>query len=211
MNIFVDGSTVNNGKQDAIGGFSVYIPSLNINLSYSLKSSNTMIVTNQIAELIACIIGIETALKHKESKDKTLYVYTDSKYVINCATVWNMKWIKNGWRTTKNKNIENLWLIYKLINLVNNNLVIFKHINSHQPEPTVSKNTEEYIAWEGNRIVDEYARNATKSVLMAETNIKVMNWNTLIKYLYNEVKDNNNIPIKLKEFYDNKKNEIINI
>jgi ribonuclease HI len=127
MKIFTDGSTINNGKKNAIGGIGIYIPKQGEieewSLSYSLISAQdcSIKVTNQISELIAIILGIEKAIKL--TKD-TIYVYTDSKYSIECATTWSKSWIKNNWKKSTGKVIENLWLIYRLVQLTQKHPII---------------------------------------------------------------------------------------
>ena len=106
MKIFTDGSTINNGKKNAIGGVGIYIPKQGDieewSISYSLLSAEqySIKVTNQISELIAIILAIEKA---KDLTKDTIYVYTDSKYAIDCATTWSKIWIKNNWKKSTGK------------------------------------------------------------------------------------------------------------
>ena len=82
MIIFTDGSTINNGKKNAFGGIGVYVPNQDnfseSTISYSLKSTDKIKVTNQISELIAAIIGIEEAIKLANTSTDTIYIYTDN-------------------------------------------------------------------------------------------------------------------------------------
>ena len=62
--------------------------------------------TNNRMELTAAIRGLE-ALK----KPSVVTLYTDSRYVMDGATVWMKRWKLNGWRTADKKAVKNddLW------------------------------------------------------------------------------------------------------
>ena len=63
--------------------------------------------TNNRMELLAPIV----ALEHVAKQHGTIIIYSDSKYVINGATVWINKWKKNGWRNKRRGAVANrdLW------------------------------------------------------------------------------------------------------
>lgn len=207
MIIFTDGSTFNNGKKNAIGGIGVYIPQQKSNdeykLSYSLLSTDYIKVTNQVAELIAIILGIEHALTITK---ETIYVYTDSKYCIDCATTWSKAWINNNWKKSNGKIVENLWLIYRLVQLTKKNPIIFKHINAHTDEPS-NKSSEEYNLWFGNNTVDNLAQNASQDIIQLNENAKILRWDTFSAFLINgmktDIKCKLNIPFidEISEFH----------
>ena len=185
MKIFTDGSTINNGKKNAIGGIGIYIPKQGEieewSISYSLLSANqySIKVTNQISELIAIILAIEKA---KDLTKDTIYVYTDSKYAIDCATTWSKLWIKNNWKKSNGKVIENLWLIYRLVQLTHKYPVIFKHIKAHTDEP-VNTNDENYELWLGNDKVDKLAQSASKNIVELNPTTRILKWTTLASLL----------------------------
>ena len=185
MIIFTDGSTFNNGKKNAIGGIGIYIPKLDnqdeCKISYSLLSFKQLKVTNQISELIATIIAIEKAISITHD---TIYIYTDSKYVIDCATTWSKSWINNKWKKSNGKIIDNLWLIYRLIQLTKKYPVIFKHIKAHQDQPN-NVNNELYKLWLGNKIADELAVEASKSAIELVNSVKILNWETFALFIIN--------------------------
>jgi ribonuclease HI len=210
MYIFTDGSTKNNGKNNAIGGIGIYIPEQNIqiddtietndnniseySISYTLISNDKIKVTNQISELLAVIIGIEKAIT---LTNEEIYVYTDSKYVIDCATTWSKNWINNNWKKSNGKIIDNLWLIYRLIQLTHNkcNPIIFKHIKSHDIKPN-NPNSNDYILWNGNNIADQLAQSASN---LSDEN-KFLNWSTLAGFLINGMKNNMSLQIKYDDY-----------
>jgi ribonuclease HI len=62
--------------------------------------------TNNRMELTAAIRGLE-ALK----KPCLVTIHTDSRYVMDGATMWMKRWKLNGWRTAEKKPVKNddLW------------------------------------------------------------------------------------------------------
>jgi ribonuclease HI len=195
MIIFTDGSTINNGKKNAYGGIGVYIPNQDdfteSRISYSLKSTDKIKVTNQISELIASIIGIEIGIN---MTNETIYIYTDSKYVIDCATTWNKSWIANNWKKSNGKCVDNIWLVYRLIQLTKKYPVIFKHVKAHTVEPK-NKTGIEYLLWLGNNTVDNLAQNASKSIIELRDDVKSLNWNSLAVLLINGMKRDHKINV----------------
>lgn len=181
MIIFTDGSTLNNGKKDACGGFSFYIPPQEgipeIRESYALASTDKIKVTNNIAELLATIIGIQVLVSNMKSME-TIYVYTDSNYVIKAATEYHKKWITSNWQTKAGKPVQNLWLVFHLIQLSKKYPIIFNHVDAHQEKPT-DKNTKEYVLWKGNDVVDKLARGAATDLSNASSDVKIVKWSNL--------------------------------
>ena len=164
IDIFTDGSTINNGKKNALGGIGVYIPKYKYNLSLPFLLETP---TNQKCELYAIIKALEYILLLKienKLRDKNITIYTDSEYSINVCTKWISLWKFKKWITTEGKPVKNIYLI-KNIDYILNLLKIkqiklfFKHIRSHQDKP--NKKDLDYKIWEGNNIVDVLAKNGT--------------------------------------------------
>lgn len=148
MIIFTDGSSrMNNNKW--VCGIGVYFPeNENFNISEYLISG-----TNQLAELYAGVIGILKSISINSNEPITLY--SDSMYMINCATVWSDKWKKNGWTRGKKEKIENLDIIKILYYLNQKYKINFIHVNSHRKEP--SKTDKHWKKWYGNFMADKLA------------------------------------------------------
>lgn len=160
MIIYTDGSTLNNGKANAIGGFGIYIPKLSTEISYKLVSTKNIKITNQLSELLAIMYTLEF-IQDKIIDDDIIYIYTDSQYSINCITKWCKTWQKNNWKNTKNKTIENYLLITRIYNFINKfpKNIIFIHVKAHQTEP--DKESESYKHWFGNNTADKLATNGS--------------------------------------------------
>jgi len=157
--VFLDGSSTvyknNNGIK--FGGIGIHIKNMDeYNISIPLIGKE---VTNQKAELIACITAIK--LCKKISNNNKIILYSDSMYTINCVTKWASEWEKNGWKR-KTGEILNLKYIKELYEIVKGINIEFKHIKSHQKEP--NRDSIEWDLWNGNNIVDKLAINAMNSI-----------------------------------------------
>lgn len=183
INIYTDGSCFNNGKKNSSGGIGVFF---NDNDDRNISTSiNDTKITNQRMELIAVL----KALEKLNTNDKA-YIYTDSTYVKNCLTKWIRLWENNDWKKMNNNNIENLDLILEIKKVMENKIIIYKHIKAHQNEP--NKDNINYKHWYGNKKADELAFTANKN------NIK----NILTKEIDNTINiiNNKNEFNKLKKF-----------
>ncbi len=69
-------------------------------------SGGAVATTNNRMELLAVINGLD-ALKTSSS----VMVHTDSRYVMDGATMWLKRWKANGWKTADKKPVRNddLW------------------------------------------------------------------------------------------------------
>lgn len=168
--VFTDGSsTVYKDKKNnnlKYGGIGVYFGKKNKNnISKGMSGED---VTNQRAELKACIMAIQKTIRiMKKTKDLwTLTIYSDSMYSIKCATEWAKKWILYGWKRKSGGKLEeicNLDLIKKLYMLACTYPVIFKHVKAHQKEPA-KDDIQKWNLWEGNMMADKLATSAKDKV-----------------------------------------------
>lgn len=155
--IYTDGSCTNNGKSNSCGGIGVFIKVDDVrNISEPLSISNP---TNQKAELIAIHKAVEL------STEPNVLIITDSKYSINCLTLWYKKWIRDNWKLKNGQDVKNVELIKNTLNLLqlkkNNGVVItIKHIgdyglHSHDHEPMSPMKRE---IWLGNQQADKLSK-----------------------------------------------------
>ena len=163
ISVFCDGSSLNNNvvskNKQRIGGIGVFFGDTDSrNISEAITTDK---ITNQVAELLACIKALYI-LKNEDYKG-FIYIYTDSMYVINCITTYCKKWEKNNWVKEDKTAIENLELIKELYKTVKEMKVIFKHCKAHKEAP-LNKNSEEFKIRYGNQMSDLLATNASKSV-----------------------------------------------
>jgi hypothetical protein len=84
--------------------------------------------------------------------------------MINCINKWYSNWEKNGWKTSKGKDVENKDLIKVLYELKSKYVVIFKHVRSHN-DPPQNIESEEYRLWYGNYMADKLATDANREYI----------------------------------------------
>ena len=170
ISVFTDGSSFNNGSKTKkhSGGLGIFFGDDDlINQSIKLIESEKQPITNNIAELKACIKAIEVILDSERNDNEiiTIIIYTDSEYVINSITKWAKLWKFNGWKRkegTKFKDIKNKELIEILFNLYNTHKIRFKHVKAHKRKPNKPNTSQEYIEWYGNYMADKLATDASK-------------------------------------------------
>jgi ribonuclease HI len=155
MIIYTDGACTNNQHKDIRkGGYGVFFgDNDNNNISAKLEGPK---ITNQVAELTACIKGIEILINKVEIKD--LIIKTDSMYTINCINVWFDGWKKRGWKKADGKPVDNLELIQKLHEYKTIYNIKFVHVRAHKSEPP--KDDPNYADWYGNMMADKLASDA---------------------------------------------------
>ena len=107
MNVYIDGACSNNGKPNAKAGYGVFFKHNDPRNEYKMVNGKQ---SNNTGELTAFIRSIEIL----ENEKDIVHIYTDSEYVIKCATTYGSKLEKNNWKSSKeNKTIPNLELLKK--------------------------------------------------------------------------------------------------
>jgi ribonuclease HI len=155
LRIYTDGSSLRNGTKLASAGVGVYFgpgdsrfvfcsffiqggssltdighPSRNV--SEPLKGARQ---TNQRAELTAILRAVDIAPRHRD-----VTIVTDSRYSIDCVTVWFINWRRNNWMTKDKKPVENRDLIESILVKIEerNELkvkTLFEWIKGHNKDP----------------------------------------------------------------------------
>ena len=114
--IYCDGSTRNNGYENAVGAWAYVI----LNDKEEIIRQDCMSVkgaTNQQMELVAAAEAIEYLFeKELVAPFDVVNVYTDSAYLHNCYTQkWYKSWQMNGWKNSKKQPVANKDLWERLI------------------------------------------------------------------------------------------------
>lgn len=121
--IYTDGS-----YEDSVGGYS----NVRVENGTVVKTKHGRVpiypCTSQKAELYA----IKEALSNNPETE--LLIRTDSVYSIGCFTSWHQNWLRNGWKTSSGKPVENRTLIEQVLNLMKNRNIKFEHVKSHNGE-----------------------------------------------------------------------------
>ena len=144
INIYTDGATSHNGKENAIGGYAFVVEENGEEL-YSTYGK-IYPATNNICELTAILMGCEAV---KDTAD-FVTVYSDSAYCINCYQEhWYLKWQINGWLNSKKQPVANKELWEKLIPYFESPRFSFEKVKGH------NGNITESAYW--NDVVDKMA------------------------------------------------------
>lgn len=144
--IFTDGGCEPNpGK--AGSGIAVYHDDVVTELWYGLFNPAG---TNNTAELN----GLHQALmmaKDNISEGKSVAIFCDSKYSIQCVTQWAIGWEKNGWKkkTGEIKNLELIQEMFALHQAIKKEVQVL-HVNGH-------------VGVEGNELADRMSIMAIES------------------------------------------------
>ncbi|KAK3381768.1 ribonuclease H-like domain-containing protein [Podospora didyma] len=108
--IYTDGSSLNNGKRNAVAGVGVYFGEGDPrNISEPLVGNPQ---TNQRAELTAILRALQVV-----DTAQSIEIRTDSDYSRKCVTEWYRKWERNGWRTG-GKEVKNQDLVKAIRELI---------------------------------------------------------------------------------------------
>ena len=153
--IFCDGACSGNGTARAYGGWAwAYWPGLAKGepTAYGAQKLSEVVQkpTNQRAELMALLEAIRFAQKQT---GKTVTIYTDSMYAINCTSKWGPSWARKGWKRDSGEPLLNLDLIKPLVAAWNPTIPLV-HVRGHQ--------TGSGPAVHGNNWVDKAAVAAAK-------------------------------------------------
>ena len=144
--IYTDGGCEPN-PGEAGSGLAVYRDGQVDELWYGLYNPNG---TNNTAELSALFEALEMS-KKELANNRTVAIFCDSKYSIQCVTQWAAGWEKKGWKKSGGE-IKNLDLIKKMFALyqeLKRNIKVL-HVNGH-------------VGVEGNELADRM------SILAMET------------------------------------------
>lgn len=86
--------------------------------------------TNNRMELLSVIVPLE-----KIKNSYQIDLYTDSKYVVEGINSWLEKWVKNGWKTSSGKQVENKDLWERLYNQLKRHQITAYWIKGHSGHP----------------------------------------------------------------------------
>lgn len=107
LKVFADGSCIGN---PGAGGYAAIITD---GEKKSIIKGNEKQTTNNRMELLAVIKALESLKKDTYEID----LFTDSNYVVSGLKSWLNNWVRNGWKTSSGKPVENKDLWEKLYTL----------------------------------------------------------------------------------------------
>ena len=125
VNMYTDGACSGNQNEENVGGWGCILEFAGREKELWDGEVNT---TNNRMELSAPIAGL-SALKEK---GLLVRIYSDSSYLVNCFQQgWHKNWVKNGWKTSQKKPVENRELWEKLLSLMGGQTCEFYLVKGH--------------------------------------------------------------------------------
>lgn len=161
--IYCDGACSKNGTKGAVGGWAWAYWSGEARgepIRYAadkLRSTPSTPATNQRAELTALLEAIRWCTGYGM---RSLTIYTDSQYALNCASKWGPSWKRKGWKRDSGEPLQNLDIIKPLVDAWKP-IWHLEHVRGHQTgsSPHVF----------GNNWVDKAAVEAAQGCILANT------------------------------------------
>lgn len=111
-NIYCDGSTKGNGKENSVGAWAYVVINTEPNSVSFSDAQAVKETTNQRMELNAAIEALTKISTIANFPQDSITVYTDSAYLYNCYhQKWYKNWQENGWKNSKKQPVANqdLW------------------------------------------------------------------------------------------------------
>lgn len=127
MRAFVEGGCQKNGQPGAIGAAAAFFHFGKFDDNdwqyYTRELPDSPAPTNQRAEITAIILALQIALDQCKSPGSNPHmdvtIHSDSRYAINCMTVWVHKWVRKGWIKSAGAAVCNRDLIQEAFDLNN--------------------------------------------------------------------------------------------
>jgi len=147
INIYTDGACSGNQHDNNLGGWGAVLEFGKHQKEIFGGEVNT---TNNRMEMKALI----EALKSITKENQTIRVFSDSSYLMDCfRKKWYENWLKNNWKTSAKKDVENKDLWVELLELVGLHKISFYRIKGHLNLAHPSTNSEKwfnkFIEWNG--------------------------------------------------------------
>ena len=89
--------------------------------------------TNNRMEMLAVIYALEWV--HQNALHTAMTITSDSQYVIKGITQWISGWMRNGWKTSAKKPVENQDLWQRLWDLSKDHPVTWQWVRGHNGHP----------------------------------------------------------------------------
>ncbi|KAI9699870.1 MAG: hypothetical protein M1820_007045 [Bogoriella megaspora] len=121
--VSVDGACRNNGYDNAIAAYGIFVGHRSIHNDEGLVFNGTWETpTSQKAELQAAIFALTWVLEMFENNPswdiERVVIKADSQYVVKGMTTWIWKWLRNGFRNVKGEPVVNGEMFDQLDDLI---------------------------------------------------------------------------------------------
>lgn len=149
--IYTDGSSLNNGKENCVGGWSaIFVLNEKLYIRYGHLSAQS---SNNKGEIGGVLYSINLL---RGKKDWKLKMVSDSQYVVKSINEWRHKWVKSNYDGIKNR--EYLVPLFTLWD---------EHGGS-----TIEW-TRGHVGTKYNEVADEWAGRGMRNIIMEKSDDKV--------------------------------------
>lgn len=147
LKLYTDGACSGNQNKENIGGWGAV---LEYGVHQKQIYGGEFDTTNNRMEMTALLKAFE-AIKND---GQIIWVFSDSSYLMNCfRDKWYVKWMKNGWKNSAKKDVENRDIWEKLIPYLDRHTISFfrvkGHVNLKSKSVDKEKLFETFKEWNG--------------------------------------------------------------
>lgn len=148
IEIYTDGACRGNPGP---GGYGMIVLDGNV-IKHKACEKSEGDTTNNREEMKAIIEAFKWADAHFPNEN--IFIYSDSAYCVNMINDWIWNWVKNDWKNSKKKEVENIDLVKEIYNYINKEFY-------HCQVVKISGHSGEV----GNEIADALATNNSRKYL----------------------------------------------
>lgn len=109
INVYIDGSCINNGSKNARAGYAVFFGENDPRNEYKQVQGKQSNNTGELTAFIRCLQILADEIQGPDAANYVINLYTDSEYVIKCATTYGSKLHAKNWKSKSE--IPNLELV----------------------------------------------------------------------------------------------------
>ena len=178
LKLYTDGACSGNQNKENIGGWGAVLEYGSHQKQIYGGEFNT---TNNRMEMTALLRAFEAV----RTDGQTIWVFSDSSYLMNCFREgWYIKWMKNGWKNSAKKDVENRDIWEQLIPYLNKHNITFFRVKGHVNLKSKSLKMDELFAsfreWNGDMFsVDDFVHVTEMTNLADELANRWMNENRI--------------------------------
>lgn len=129
MVAFCGGSALRNGEPDCDAAFACIFPHKRV-WDVVQRVGGPWPTSNR-AEYLAALAALERANIEDKYQSKVLFIYSDSKLLVDSMSKWIYKWRNNGWRTVNGTDVQNRDILEKLMAAQGNRRVQWCRVKAH--------------------------------------------------------------------------------
>ena len=148
LRIYTDGGCSGNQNDENLGGWGAILEFGQAVKEIYGSEKNT---TNNRMEMTALL----EAFRAIKKEDQDIHVFSDSSYLMECfREKWYEKWIRNGWKTSSKKPVENRELWEALLPYLQKHRISFFRVKGHvdirKGSAKLDKLYSDFIKWNGD-------------------------------------------------------------